>query len=387
MRMTLINNTIIHLLNFEKYQNFQQALKEAAISNQFQVVLLSEEFNPLVIVETRYKTSIDEAIRRCKAANLGMSNSYRLLDIDGVKTYWGTVGIYNERYYLMIVDNEDNYDEEEVTKLAEIIELSMIMWKFTPEHDAKAELVKALIRGNKSLAYQVKEEAEINSNDILSVFYAKNIDNEEANEKIAEFETDGLLKVIKIPEEDATYGLVLRGDSLTEDQEYDEKAIAVKLYDSIKENKAVRIFHATGIDGLEGAADAFRLINETYSFVESVFPFKRVFSKYELVVISNCIAIQVQGGPLRKNYTYLLEPFIKEGDNKTRQLLDTLETFVLDAGMSSGKTADIMHIHTNTVQYRLKKINELLGADITGNRVVPGLTIALALRRLEGANR
>jgi hypothetical protein len=49
------------------------------------------------------------------------------------------------------------------------------------------------------------------------------------------------------------------------------------------------------------------------------------------------------------------------------------------------KTAEIMNIHTNTVQYRLKKINEILGAEITGNRVIPGLTIALALQRLEEA--
>ena len=42
-----------------------------------------------------------------------------------------------------------------------------------------------------------------------------------------------------------------------------------------------------------------------------------------------------------------------------------------------------MGIHANTVQYRLKKINELLGTEITGNRVVPSLTIALVLKRLE----
>ena len=51
--------------------------------------------------------------------------------------------------------------------------------------------------------------------------------------------------------------------------------------------------------------------------------------------------------------------------------------------MNSGKTSEFMGIHTNTVQYRLKKINEILGAEITGNRVIPGLTIALALRRME----
>ena len=69
------------------------------------------------------------------------------------------------------------------------------------------------------------------------------------------------------------------------------------------------------------------------------------------------------------------------------QLLETLETFVLDAGMNSGKTSEFMGIHTNTVQYRLKKINEILGAEITGNRVIPGLTIALALRRMESASK
>ena len=102
-------------------------------------------------------------------------------------------------------------------------------------------------------------------------------------------------------------------------------------------------------------------------------------------MFSGCINIQTQGGYLKKNYTDLLAHFRKEGDNKAKQLLETLETFVLDAGMNSGKTAEFMGIHTNTVQYRLKKINEILGAEITGNRVIPGLTIALALQRLEEA--
>ena len=97
--------------------------------------------------------------------------------------------------------------------------------------------------------------------------------------------------------------------------------------------------------------------------------------------------IQIQGGYLKKNYTDLMMAFRKESDNKSKQLLDTLETFVLDAGMNSSKTAEFMGIHTNTVQYRLKKINEMLGAEITGNRVIPGLTIALALQRLEAASK
>ena len=380
---SLINNTIFHLLNFEKYASFQQALHEAAVSNEFQVVLLSEEFNPVFAVETRHQTTINEAIRRGREVALNPGNLYSLIDIDGVLTYWGLVNINNDRYYLCIVDNEDNYSAGEITKLAEIIELAMGMWKYTPERDAKAELVKSLMRGNKSLAYSLREEAGVKAGDIISVFYARHIETRRSDEIIDSFIKEGIIDVIKIAEEDESYGLILKGEKFRDDEENLDKTVCTRLFDALKENKSVRIFHVTGVDGIEGAGDGFRLIGETWAFVENIFPYKRVFSKYELALVAGCINIQVQGGHLKKNFMDLLEPFRKEGDNKARQLLETLETFVLDAGMNSGKTSEFMGIHTNTVQYRLKKINEILGAEITGNRVIPGLTIALALRRLE----
>lgn len=62
-RNTLISNTIFHLLNFEKHSNFQSAVREAAINNDFQLVLLSEDFNPILTVETRHEATIGDAIK------------------------------------------------------------------------------------------------------------------------------------------------------------------------------------------------------------------------------------------------------------------------------------------------------------------------------------
>ena len=88
---------------------------------------------------------------------------------------------------------------------------------------------------------------------------------------------------------------------------------------------------------------------------------------------------------MKRMYLDLLEPFSREvSPNKGKLLLDTLATFILDAGMNSNKTAEFMNIHNNTVQYRLKRINEILGAEMTANRIIPGLTMALAIKRLEG---
>ncbi|MDO4394011.1 MAG: PucR family transcriptional regulator ligand-binding domain-containing protein [Bacillota bacterium] len=378
---TLISNTIFNLLNFEKHSNFQSAVREAAINNDFQLIILSEEFNPILTIETQHRATIADAIKLGKERNVeNTGTAYTMIDVNGVLTYWGPVKINNEKYYMFIVDNEDSYTAGEITMLAEIIELAMGMWKYTPERDVKAEFIKALMRGNKSLAYTLKDEARISGDDILSVFFCKGVGTEKENQAFLDFEKEEDLNVMRITEGDETYGMIL---TYEEDGTLVDKNRCFSLFKRLKGDKTSHIYHITGLNGIEGAGDAYRLISESWSFVQSVFPYKRVFTKYELTLVSNCINIQIQGGFVKKNYTELLEPFKGAGENKGRQLLDTLETFVLDAGMNSGKTADLMGIHTNTVQYRLKKINELLGVEITGNRVIPGLTMALALKRLE----
>lgn len=384
---SLINNTIFHLLNFEKYTSFQEALKEAAIRNDFQIVILDSEFNPFFSVETRYQATVSECVRRGKEAAINLSTTYNLIEIDGILTYWGFMHISDEKCYLCIVDNEDNYSTGEMSKLAEIIELAAGMWKYTPERDAKVELIKALLRGNKSLAYSIRQEAGVENADVLSVFQAQGINNAKGDELIKAYVDKGTLRKIIFVEEDICYGILLKGLNSETIDEDERKQACICLYNSLKAIEGARIFHITGIDGIEGAGDGFRLIGETCVFAGAVFPNKRIISKYELTLVSNCIKIQMDGGQLKKNFLGLLAPFEKIGDNKARQLLDTLETFVLDAGLNSNKTAELMGIHTNTVQYRLKKINECLGVEITGNRIAPGLTISLALRRMEKTTR
>ena len=89
-RNTLISNTVFHLLNFEKHSNFQSAVREAAISNDFQLIILSEDFNPILTVETRHKATIADAIKLGKERNVESdAKAYTMIDVNGVLTYWG----------------------------------------------------------------------------------------------------------------------------------------------------------------------------------------------------------------------------------------------------------------------------------------------------------
>ena len=389
----LIYNAVHNLLDFEKHHSFPEALRAAAENNAFQVVLISKDFNPVLVVENRYTTSVADAVRRLqKHETANPTSFYSALEVEGIVAYWGTIVIEDEEFFLLIVDNEEQYSALEITKLANIIELAIGMWKYHPVRNIKMEFIKALVRGNHNIAYTLRSEMDIDPDDIVSVFFARGINNSEARDCMERFEHSSGGEVLCINEGEESYGIILKGSSSHDGQDNGDasgKNSCIALYNDLKEiehdkEKSVRIYHCTGISGIEEASDGFHLIKETRPFVETVFPYKRVFSKYELVLVSNCINIQVQGGRIKNNYASLLGAFHKEmGENKARQLLDTLETFVLDAGMNSGNTSQFMGIHANTVQYRLRKINEVLGADITGNRVIPGLTIALALERME----
>ena len=379
----ILNNTIYHLLNFEKHSSFPFALREAAVNNGYQVVLLTEEFNPILTVETRNVISIEDAVQTARKQDAFHQSSFTRLDIQGVVTYWGTIEIKGISYILMIVDNEDNYSATEITKLAETIQLAIGMWKYTPERDSRAEFIKSAVRGDLSFCHTLLDEAGLRGMQFPSAFLIKDIDESELYDTLSEFRNRYGFSSLMVNEGNETYGIVYC-------EEGTEKGISVKnaclqMYDKLKSGrKEARIFHITGIETLESVVEGFKLINRTGKFIEKVFPYKRVFSKYEISMVCDCIYMQSGSTSMKKMYLELLEPFEREvSANKGRMLLDTLSTFVLDAGMNSNKTAEFMNVHNNTVQYRLKKANEILGAEMTANRIIPGLTMALAIKRLE----
>ncbi len=379
----ILNNTIFHLLNFEKHSNFPVALKEAALNNDYQAVLMTAEFNPILTIETRHLVTIDDAIQLARTEDAMHQTVYTRIEIEGIITYWGYIEIAGQKYILMVVDNEDNYSATEIRKLAEIIELAIGMWKYTPERDSRAEFIKSAVRGDMSFCYTLLEEAGLKGAKYASVFYANEVEPAEMVDIIEKYKRQYKFNVLTLSDEHDLYGMVYHNG--TNEQAHEIKMRCLEMFDELKGGrKDMRLFHITGIETLDAAVEGFRLINKTWRFVEVVFPYKRVFSKYEMSMVCDCINIQSGNSSLKKMYLDLLEPFSREvSSNKGKLLLDTVATFILDAGMNSNKTAEFMCIHNNTVQYRLKRINEILGAEMTGNRIIPGLTMALAIKRLE----
>ena len=379
----ILNNTIYHLLNFEKHSSFPAALSEAAINNGYQIVLMTEEFNPILTVETRHQVKIEDAVQTARKQDAFHVNAFTRVEIEEVITYWGYIDIKDKKYILVIVDNEDNYSATEMTKLAETIQLAIGMWKYTPERDSRSEFIKSAVRGDLSFCHTLLDEAGLRGMQFPAVFLIRDIDKDSFMDMLDGYKKQYGFSAMTEVDDNEIYGIVYTTEG--QDQGIMVKNACIDMYEHLKVGrKDSRIFHMTGNESLESAVEGFRLINRTRKFMETVFPYKRVFSKYEISMVCDCVFMQTGSSAMRKMYLDLLEPFEREvSANKGRLLLDTLSTFVLDAGMNSNKTAEFMGIHNNTVQYRLKKANEILGAEMTANRIIPGLTMALAIKRLE----
>jgi len=374
---SLISNTIFHLLNFERYPSFQVALKEAAINNNFQVVIFTEEFNRVFTVETRHNITVEDAVR----AKVGMDASDLqkvLVGQAGVTTFWRPVSMKSGKYYILLVDNEGSFSQDDLSKLSEIIELAMGMWNYSPERDVVSELIGALRRGNRSLAQTLLDEVGVKESDMIGVYYIPGINGEEAVKQLLSFEEKNGIKSLKQPERDEVAGVFVKGASSCIDMEK-----WGELTGSLCAAGARMSFCSAGVSGIESICQGFKTISETEDFVPRIFPLKRCFTKYEMALAFNCVSICMDGGGVKSSYQQLIRPLSEGSESKSRQLMDTLETFIQDAGTSTTNTAKIMNIHANTVQYRLKHIRDILGIDIGDTTVIPGLTMALAIRRIE----
>ena len=376
----LLMSSIYHLLNFEKYTSFPMAAREAALASEFQIVLFSEDFSILFSVETMHRIEIQDIVRKGIESNVQHSLENTKISYAGVTTYWGPCEISGNKYYLMLVDNKDYYSQEDIIKLAEIIELAMGMWNYRPTRDINAEFVRALRRGNTQLAISLMKEIGIKREQLKGVFLIPKADREEAMKIIANYEEKYGLKSLKIIESKDIVGVILESKLKEDFGEPEWKSFAKEIADCAG---APRTFHVMGTKTVLDLCSAFTLISETEAFVNLIFPLKHSFTKYELALANNCVNICMQGGSIKQHLLDLLAPLNDESDKKSRDLMNTLECFMLDSRMNAAKTAKLLNIHSNTVQYRLNKIREILGVDITGNTVVPGIMTALAVSRIE----
>lgn len=133
-------------------------------------------------------------------------------------------------------------------------------------------------------------------------------------------------------------------------------------------------------ESTEEVRDAFSLMEENIKTACILYPYQNIFTNHELRFVQSCREILESGEMELKNATKILAPL--QVDEAGKDVLDTLTVFLLDCQGNITETSNRLFVHKNTVKYRIKKSERLLGMDLLKMPEIMNLYTALALTRI-----
>ena len=283
--------------------------------------------------------------------------------------------------YLLAASKNNRLTSTIMEQVVEIIQLFAAIWNYNLNLTAKESLIPALIEGDLELAQHICRDHLIKLSD-YNAFAILNFEKEMHEKK----KKDSLISRLReifcdvdkgaIIDTFANYVIILFSYScnLAKDHILLEEVIGeidrfgdVENYTLFSNITAaqVRQFYISYTEQIHAA--------------KSIYPHKTFFNNSEIDFAGKCRAIisSLDGGA--EKYLQLLAPIIKDAEE---DLLLTLTTYFLDADAEVKKTAELLYVHRNTIQYRLARIKSLINMDFTKFPMSFDIYTAVALRRM-----
>lgn len=377
----LISSTILNLLNFNTYDSFEEAIKDIVLKSNIQIVLLNDMYEAVFTVETKNDVTTYEVIKCGIENQIDKSTSCTKLKVKNTITYWGPVKLYNDKkYYLLIVDNDETYSQSEISKFTEIVEIAIKMWRFNPIEDIDFEVINALKEGDRKLLFKIRDRENLKINSIYTV--AEIVGLKDKN-KLLDIQTmalcNGYRMFVSNDNENVSIALIKDIEAKTTRKTQSGNNIV----DKIKMLECDAIYIDDRKMDIDEAKRFFDLVNKFERLTKIIYENKSIYTIYELIFAKIISDIEEGDSKSSECYKIMLRVLDDSKNDEDKVLLETLSTFVLDCDFSIPKTAEVLFMHTNTIQYRIKKIKSLLKVSSLDSSNIPFLSIALALKRIE----
>jgi len=137
-----------------------------------------------------------------------------------------------------------------------------------------------------------------------------------------------------------------------------------------------------GLNNTREVRNAYITCVNNINYARCVFPDKYAITLQELRFAEECKKIISCGEEKIDSILSVLRPISDMGDEPGQELMNTLEIYLLDSGLSVIRTSELMFVHKNTIKYRIKKLNELFNFKINKMPETYDLYKAVAIRRL-----
>ncbi len=272
-----------------------------------------------------------------------------------------------ENTHLILLATGSNFDIFTLSDIAEIVRLFSAIWDYDLTLSSKESIIPTLLEGRTLQIKSISTKYSIDISRYTSVIYLT-------------LESDSsLIAMRKLAEEYDQFSVVDSfNDCIVVFTSLNLKSTIGQLYlDTLFSNFGGIIAYFVLHDIIKDSNKTYALYCNYIDSVKKIYPHERLLSgdKFQIAYRCCCFANDSE----REYYNDLLKPII---NNQDSELLTTLACYLLDCDGEIKSTSKFMHLHRNTVLYRVKKIESLLGQVVNKMPLALDLYLAVAIERL-----
>ena len=282
---------------------------------------------------------------------------------------------------VFLTENGRALSSEAINQAGDTVHLFLNLWNKGDEEAVISELVDAILSDNPIKMRRLASIFNIDVRILDAMWILRRKDNRPYTEKELNQFKDRLPATITKPIVDISDGRIILFLAAKNHFKESEELASFMMEPSRDSN----LFTFYRLRDTSHARHCAHLEEKAHDCVRTIFPTKKVFSSQDLIFAYGIMSEMEKGEDHINEILTMIEPLYRQEDSIKTDLIDTLGVYLLDAGHSVQKTADLMGVHVNTIKYRIKKLEETLSVSSTECVAVNILSCAVALYRLISA--
>lgn len=253
---------------------------------------------------------------------------------------------------------------DDMYRVIELLQIFAKLWELDSNNILENALVPAIVEGDEEKMYSISARLHIDIDAInTAIIIRPTFDHSDTKEQL-----HTMRKLIRSVKGCAhtfdkeiiidTYGIyiicfIVYASSMESDNEFIEDMMAAM--NQVTEDYTLAFF--PNDDNAKDVRRTYLLYSEYIPHVVEIFPYKRKISYGDLMFAKHCFDMAAEKNEDYRVCHNILKPLLESDAGS--ELLSTLAVYYLDADCEVKKTAQLLYIHRNTVQYRLGKIRAI----------------------------
>lgn len=277
---------------------------------------------------------------------------------------------------LFAIKEKNEISSFEINQLAEISQVALNLWGKKHGEISEYALVKAIIHDESDNMFRLAKILAIDVSAIevmwlvhINDLTKENIIREELEDQLSKFYQICVVQLV-----DHCF-VVLLGNYL---HKYSELEITKEFVETSSFSATIKnIVFCPRMRNTSDVRNMYQATITVESLLTTIYRNRKIFSSAEIRSLCKAIDWSKSGEQEVTKQLAILSPIVNDSES-----MKTLATFLLDSNGHFDLCGKLLFIHKNTVKYRIKKISELLGYNVTNFSETYDIYMALMIYRL-----